>query len=176
MITRFSLRSQVSRAQFSWRVCLATALSMALPLLPLKAAKPPLARTPAPAMVEHDCAPWDGPAFGLWIPAKDLGGTKDSWISIRIWQRPEASRGQFTFPERSPRQKGSAMLFLKLPSPRAINWQQQPRQELVGRVRFIRISDHGDVLGELDFSSNQTIHLHGRFVARWISAQRAGCG
>jgi len=116
MITRFSLRSQVSRAQFSWRVCLATALSMALPLLPLKAAKPPLARTPAPAMVEHDCAPWDGPAFGLWIPAKDLGGPKDSWISIRIWQRPEASRGQFTFPERSPRQKGSAMLFLKLPS------------------------------------------------------------
>lgn len=152
---------------------LVTACSMALPL---KAGIPPLTTTPAAAMVEHDCAPWDGPAFGLWIPGAELGGPRESWVHLRIWQRPEDSRGPFTFPESSPRQKGSVRLYLKRPSPRSLNGQQQPHQDVSGTVRFLQIRDHADVLGELDLSSPQAIHLRGRFVARWISSHRVICG
>ncbi len=70
------------------------------------------------ATVQHDCAPWDGPAFSLWIPAEGGGGAAPSWLLLRIWQAPQASMGSVSFADPSLR-KGSVMLFRNHRSPRS---------------------------------------------------------
>ncbi|BFM38226.1 hypothetical protein [Synechocystis sp. LKSZ1] len=126
--------------------------------------------------VEHDCAPWDGAAFGLWIPAEKFGGRSNSWIHLRIWRAPEESRTTFIFPDQSQGQEiGTVMYYLDLKLPQSIVWQKQPRQELKGKVRFTRVNNNESVLGEFDFLSERNIHLKGNFEARWIN-KRALCG
>ena len=128
------------------------------------------------AIVEPDCAPWDGPAFGLWIPGEELGGSINSWIYLRIWQQPEESAGTFNFPHGGSRQKGAVTYFLDLASPKNISWQKQSRQELKGSVHFSRISKKESVLGELDFISDKNVHLRGSFAAKWVVGKQLVCG
>lgn len=120
------------------------------------------------ATVEHDVAPWDGPAFGLWIPAERFGGKRDSWIYLRIWSAPEKSERKFVFPDKSVK-IGAVVYFLDLKSPQLLDLQSQPRQEVKGWVRFIKVNHEQPVVGEFDFVSEQAISLKGRFEAQWIS-------
>jgi len=120
---------------------------------------------------EHDIAPWDGPAFGIWIPAEKFGGRPDSWIYVRIWDAPEKSQKKFAFPDKSMR-LGAVMYFQDLKSPRLLDWKRQPRQELKGWVRFMRANSSQPVVGEFDFLSEQAIPLKGRFEAHWINKGR----
>lgn len=120
------------------------------------------------ATVERDCAPWDGAAFGLWIPAENFGGKPDSWIYLRIWHQPEKSRTTFFFPDKTGK-NGRVIYYLDLKSPQSIVWQKQPRQELNGQVHFIRVNEKESVLGEFDFLSEGNIHLKGNFEAQWIN-------
>ena len=154
----------------------AFALSSNLSALPLKSGKLKEAILTPLAIVEHDCAPWDGPAFGIWIPAETLGGSIRSWVYLRIWQRLEDSKDLFTFPNVSQKQKGAVMYLLDLASPKDMNWQKQSRQQLKGTVRFLRVSAKENVLGELDFISEKNIHLRGRFEAKWNHDHKAVCG
>lgn len=147
-------------------------LPAAVPLLPAKAGKLGGGGKPAVGMAEQDCAPWDGPAFGLWIPAASLGGADDSWIYLRIWRQPEQAAGVFPFPLTANRFQGAVTYLLELPSPREIRWQSQPRQGLSGQVRFDRINRREAVRGELDFRTDQRVHLRGPFVARWLPGSR----
>ena len=118
-------------------------------------------------IAEKDCAPWDGPAFGLWIPGEGLGGTPLSWIYLRIWKKPERSLGRFTFPDKTLK-IGAVIYFLNLKSPAAVDWLSQPRQQLKGSVRFSRVNTDQNVLGDIDFVSDKNVHLSGRFEAKWI--------
>lgn len=131
-------------------------------------------RTELSATVEHDCAPWDGAAFGLWIPAARFGGNPDSWIYLRIWQDPDKSKTSFVFSDKTGK-IGNVRYYLALKSPQLIVWEKQPHQELKGQVRFIRINESESVLGEFDFLSEKSIHLKGNFEARWIN-KMALCG
>lgn len=124
------------------------------------------------ALAEHDCAPWDGPAFGLWIPGDNLGGRAHSWIYLRIWQAPRLSLGEFRFPDQTVKPKGAVIFFLDLPSPRQINWSQQPRQKMTGTVRFSRVRDDENIIGSLDFVTEKNLHIRGPFEAKWIGAKR----
>jgi len=121
-----------------------------------------------PTMAEHDIAPWDGPAFGLWIPAEQYGGKADSWIYLRIWNSPERSQTKFVFPDKSMK-VGAVKYFLDLKSPRSLDWTSQPRQELKGWVRFIRSNSQQAVVGDFEFVSEEAISLKGRFEAEWIN-------
>jgi len=121
-----------------------------------------------PSTAEHDIAPWDGPAFGLWIPAEQYGGKADSWIYLRIWDEPEKSEKKFVFPDESMK-VGAAKYFLDLKSPRSLDWSSQPRQELKGWVRFIRSNSLQAVVGDFEFVSEEAIFLRGRFEAKWIN-------
>jgi hypothetical protein len=121
-----------------------------------------------PTTAEHDIAPWDGPAFGLWIPAAQFGGKPDSWIYLRIWDAPEKSQKKIVFPDKSMR-LGAAAYFLDLKSPRLLDWKRQPRQELKGWVRLIRANGGQPVVGEFNFVSEEAILLKGRFQAQWIN-------
>lgn len=118
--------------------------------------------------VEHDIAPWDGPAFTLWIPAETVGGKPDSWIYLRIWNAPETSQKKFVFPDETMK-LGAVMYFLDLQSPRAVDWTNQPRQELKGWVRFIKANRGQPVVGEFDFVAEEATLLKGRFEAQWIN-------
>lgn len=128
------------------------------------------------ATVERDCAPWDGPAFSVWIPAEKLGGPSQSWVYLRIWQQPEDSKGLFKFPSDGQRQKGAVVFFLDLESPKKLNWQNQPRQQLKGTVRFLRVDSKENVLAELDFVSDKNVQLRGNFEAKWDQDYRPVCG
>ena len=97
------------------------------------------AKTSMLGIAEKDCAPWDGPAFGLWLPGEGLGGPPKSWIYLRIWKEPRKSLGRFTFPDMTLK-VGAVIYFLKLESPKMIDWQNQPRQQLKGSVRFSRVN------------------------------------
>lgn len=118
------------------------------------------------AMAEPDFSPWDGPAFGLWIPADTCGGRPDSWIYVRIWNAPEESEREFVFPDGSLR-LGAATYLLDLEHPHAVDWSSHPRLELKGRVRFIKANRGQPVVGELDFVSEEGALLKGRFHAHW---------
>jgi len=120
------------------------------------------------ATAEHDIAPWDGPAFGLWIPAEKFGGKPDSWIYLRIWDAPEKSQKKFVFPDRSMK-VGAVVYFLDLKSPRSLDWKSQPRKEVKGWVRFIRADRRQAIVGEFDFVSEEAISLKGQFEAEWIN-------
>jgi hypothetical protein len=121
-----------------------------------------------PTTAEHDIAPWDGPAFGIWIPAEQFGGKPDSWIYLRIWDAPEKSLKKVDFPDKSMR-LGRVAYFLDLKTPRSLDWKSQPRQELKGWVRFMRANGKQPVIGEFDFVSEDAISLKGRFEAQWIN-------
>ncbi|KEF41965.1 MAG: hypothetical protein ER33_08180 [Cyanobium sp. CACIAM 14] len=101
-------------------------------------------------------------------PRRPARGADPSWIHLRLWQPPEQSAGEFSFPLTSSRQKGAVIYFPGLASPRAIRWQSQPRQNLSGRVRFVRINGREAVEGELDFLTDRKVRLRGTFVARWV--------
>lgn len=118
--------------------------------------------------VEHDIAPWDGPAFSLWIPAETFGGKPDSWIHLRIWNAPEESQKKVVFPDETMK-SGAVMYLLDLKSPRAVDWASQPRQELKGWVRFITANPGKPVVGEFDFVAEEAALLKGRFEAQWIN-------
>jgi len=125
------------------------------------------AKNPMLGIAENDCAPWDGPAFGLWLPGEGHGGPLKSWIYLRIWKHPGQSLGRFTFPDKTLK-VGSVIYFLNLESPKAIHWQSQARQQLKGSVRFSRVNRDENILGELNFVSEKNIHLRGKFEAKWI--------
>lgn len=131
-----------------------------------------MVKQPVLAIAEHDCAPWDGPAFGLWIPADDLGGGFHSWIYLRIWQDPRHSLGAFHFPDQAVKPKGAVVFFADLPSPQQINWSKQPRQQMKGTVRFTRVRVDQNIIGSLDFVTDRNVHLRGAFEARWIGSKR----
>lgn len=120
------------------------------------------------ATVEHDEAPWDGPAFSVWIPAETFRGKPDSWIYLRIWNAPEESQKKFVFPDETMK-LGRVVYFLDLKSPRTVDWTSQPRQELKGWVRFIKANSRQPVVGEFDFLSEEATSLKGRFEAEWIN-------
>lgn len=116
--------------------------------------------------VERDISPWDGPAFGLWIPADRFGGTPDSWIYLRIWNAPEKSEGTFVFPDETMK-VGAVRYFVDLKSPHGVDLSSQPREELKGWVRLIKANREQPVVGEFDFVSENAALLKGRFQAQW---------
>lgn len=179
----FSEPVQLPRTHRSSQLKLRSLLIMTIPALinafltlPAQAGSEK-SRTSPSALVEHDCAPWDGPAFGVWIPAEGLGGAAHSWIYFRIWQRLEDSVGRFSFPNDTlQRQKGAVTYFLNLETPQKLDWQNQSRRALIGNVRFTRVSQTQNVLGEVDFTTDQNVRLRGSFSARWLASRTVGCG
>jgi hypothetical protein len=129
--------------------------------------------TGLPATAEHDIAPWDGPAFNVWIPVEKNGGRPDSWINVRIWKEPGKSKTKFVFPDETMK-IGAAIYYSDLVSPRAIDWQTQPRQSVKGWVRFSQVNSDQPILGEFEFVTENAIPLKGRFEAQWLNRSWLG--
>ena len=118
------------------------------------------------ASVEHDCAPWDGLAFTIWIPTTEPNGKSQGWIRISIWQTPEVSGRSFTFPDTSQR-IGTATYWPQLKSRAQVILSQHVHEDLAGKLHFTRLNDRDSALGEFEFVTGSNTHLAGRFEAAW---------
>jgi hypothetical protein len=113
-----------------------------------------------PAVINRDCAPWDGAAFTVTIPYAPA-----STIDISIWQAPEISLPvTFEFPDSSGR-VGNAVY----------RPQFGPPAQLTGTAFFWRVGEGGPVEGDFNFERGNGIQLRGKFKAEWGN-QRALCG
>jgi hypothetical protein len=121
---------------------------------------------PSMGTAESDCAPWDGPAYDVWIPGKKFGGESDSWIQIVIWQPVNTSEKKFAFPDLSGK-LGHAAYFTDLKSYRQANFSSIYHYKLSGTVQFVRVNDRESILGELDLAGEKGLHLQGKFEAAW---------
>ena len=110
---------------------------------------------PAPmflATINRDCAPWDGSAFTLSIPAED--GTI---IHISIWQSPDIKLPvTFSFPDQTG-QIGTAYIRPEL----------HPLQQLSGEVSFKRVEEGIPVEGAFNLETESGKQFKGRFKAEW---------
>jgi hypothetical protein len=113
----------------------------------------------------RDCAPWDGPAFTLMLPAPGVGGSRDLSLRISIWQAP-AIRTPRTLPLPVGAKLGGAVL-------------QPPRgqvQLLQGSVTIDKGVPEAPVQGQFDLTTPQGVRYRGRFRAPWDGGVQARCG
>ena len=128
------------------------------------------ARTdPIAATIQGDCAPWDGAAFRVTIPAATLGTQKDSAsIGIAIWKSPHiASRTTFRFADgTSPVPDSGA----------AVLWSKGGQAErLRGSVTFDSVSSDAPVDGAFELTSKSGSRFAAQFHATWLKV-RMFCG
>lgn len=113
------------------------------------------AETPAqvyPAVVNRDCAPWDGSAFTISIPLED-----GSNVAISIYRSPDIRRStSFSFPDESMRE-GNALLLLPVGTP----------EPLRGNAWFRRVEPGMPVEGRFQLWNEAGAQFEGRFVAEW---------
>jgi hypothetical protein len=113
-----------------------------------------------PAVINRDCAPWDGMAFTVTIPYAPV-----STIDISIWQAPDISLPvTFRFPDSSGR-VGNAVYRPGFGEP----------EQITGTAFFRRVGEGGPVEGEFNFERENGVRLRGKFKAEWGN-QRALCG
>jgi len=105
-----------------------------------------------PSTVNLDCAPWDGPAFTVFVQY-DPG----TMIIISFWQPPNIPyRSTFSFPDEDG-QMGNAYLAPALGSYAALN----------GEVMLQRVSADKPVEGSFRLTSEGGDYFEGRFEAEW---------
>lgn len=113
-----------------------------------------------PAVIQADCAPWDGAAFTLSIPF-DTG----QLARISIYRAPDFQlRTTFSFPDTTGR-VGNAVYQPELGE----------AQTITGRLTVDPVALDTPVRGEFDLQSTDGLRMRGRFEATWIQAQ-AMCG
>ena len=105
-----------------------------------------------PAVVNRDCAPWDGGAFTVSIPVAER-----TRIAISIYRSPEIQfPTSYSFPDKSG-QEGHALLLLPTGKP----------QPLTGKAWFQRVDQGSPVEGRFRFHSESGVQFEGKFVAGW---------
>lgn len=105
-----------------------------------------------PAVINRDCAPWDGSAFTVSIPLDD-----GSNMAISIYQSPDIKLpASFSFPDESMKE-GNALLLLPGGS----------SEQLTGNAWFQRAEQGIPVEGRFRLRSESGVEFEGKFVAEW---------
>ncbi|HZJ22609.1 MAG TPA: hypothetical protein VFD54_04820 [Anaerolineales bacterium] len=109
-----------------------------------------------PATIHKACAPWDGPAFTLFISLND-----GNFMQVFIWQAADIPVPvTFGFPDQTG-QVGFAY----------IGPIHEPlQQEQSGEVSFQRVEKDVPVEGEFDFRTENGKRFIGKFKAEWDNA------
>jgi hypothetical protein len=115
----------------------------------------PAGQTPAqtfPAIINRDCAPWDGGAFTMSFRYDPI-----TTITISIWQSPSFPLPiTFSFPDET-RKAGTVYAVQEL----------DPLEELTGKVTFWRVEQGIPVEGEFNLNAASGKHFKGKFRAEW---------
>ena len=105
-----------------------------------------------PAVVNRDCAPWDGSAFTVSIPWH-AGAS----IAISVYRSPDIQfPTSLSFPDASM-DEGHALLLLPTGGP----------EPLTGKTWLERVDQEAPVEGRFQFRSEAGIEYEGRFTAEW---------
>lgn len=120
-----------------------------------------LSAGPIAATIQSDCAPWDGPAFRVTIPAASFGAGYDSaTISVSIWKAPKipaSTTFDLSVSYSSGEHPGAAMLSLKPGQSERLN----------GSVTFESVTDSAPVRGSVDLATKTGTHFKASFIAAW---------
>lgn len=104
-----------------------------------------------PAMIDRDCAPWDGAAFTVSIPVEK------TIVTISIYRSPELRLpATFAFPDETL-MEGNAFLLLPVAMP----------EPLSGKVSFQRVEQGIPVEGAFDLVTQSGREFKGQFKAEW---------
>ena len=105
-----------------------------------------------PAVINRDCAPWDGSAFTVSIPISD--GTT---IVISIWTTPDINFPvTYSFPDKTMNVGNAFVLY-----------QAGSLEQLTGTVSVRRVEDGHPVEGKFDLSAENGKQFNGQFKAEW---------
>jgi hypothetical protein len=105
-----------------------------------------------PAVINRDCAPWDGSAFTVQIPWQ-----RGDVIDISIWQAPDIQFAKtFSFPDNTG-QVGNA----------SYRSASDEYQQLSGTVFFQGVDEGRPVAGRFDLVMEAGQHIEGQFKADW---------
>ena len=105
-----------------------------------------------PAIINRDCAPWDGAAFTVSILLNDR-----VTMAISIYRSPEIKLPtSFSIPDETMRE-GNALLLPPTGVP----------EQLTGQVWFQRVNEGMPVEGRYRFRSEAGVQFEGKFVAEW---------
>lgn len=105
-----------------------------------------------PAVINRDCAPWDGSAFTVSVQM-DSGTV----IYISIWQAPDITFAKtFSFPDETG-QVGYAYILPEL----------DPLEELSGTVSLGSVVEGMPLEGRFNFTSERGGQFTGQFIAEW---------
>ena len=110
------------------------------------------------ALAMRDCAPWDGPAFRVFVsePGQTTPNREASWLEIALWRTPDIKRATtITFPDQGG--KVGLVIFEGSASP-----------GVSGTVTFRKAAWGEDVEAEFDFRALDGRHVTGRFRAPWL--------
>ena len=114
-----------------------------------------------PATIHRACAPWDGPAFTIFISLND-----ENIMQVFIWQAADIKFPvTFAFPDETG-QVGFAYIG---PIHEPLQQQQS------GEVSFQRVEEDMPVEGEFDLRTENGKRFIGKFKAEWNNAT-AMCG
>jgi hypothetical protein len=104
------------------------------------------------AVINRDCAPWDGAAFTVSISYDPM-----VTVTISIWQSPDIKYpATFRFPD----QTGRAGQAYYLPEPDAL-------EPLTGTVTFDRVEQGLPVEGQFNLTAGRGRPFKGNFTAEW---------
>ena len=105
-----------------------------------------------PAIVNRDCAPWDGAAFTVSIPYDSI-----STIEVSIWQSADIKLPTvYSFPDESGR-IGNAVHRSQIGL----------AEQLTGKLFFWRVEQGMPIEGEFNFTSGRSGRFEGKFKAEW---------
>ena len=112
------------------------------------------------AIINRDCAPWDGSAFTVSIPM-----SAGAVVDIYIWQSPDIKFSKtFSFPDNTG-QVGNASL-------RSVSGEYE---QLSGTVFFQRVDEGSPVAGRFELVTEAGQRFEGQFEAGWEN-RVAVCG
>jgi hypothetical protein len=113
------------------------------------------------AVINYSVAPWDGTAYEILIPLKEMEGASNPFIRIDIWGNPEFHKGE-TFQltgDSHSKERGRAnfqsVLNKSLP------------ESLKGTISFKSLQKGHPVSGTFDFLSSSGKVFKGQFQAVW---------
>ncbi len=119
------------------------------------------------ALVMHSCAPWDGPAIGIYLTKEpaSCGKTVAPYLSIYIW-RGLRTTGPKTIVFKETGDNGGASRCMKA---------NECERATSGRVSFVKFDENGNVQGTYEFRFKDGSVEQGSFKAEWCH-ERVICG
>ena len=119
---------------------------------------------PIKAVINYSVAPWDGSAYEILIPLKDVPNSSNPFIRINIWGNPEFQKSEvfrFSGKDSSGDSKESGRAAFQ--SVLNKSWPET----LAGTVSFKTLEKGQPVFGTFDFVTADGRTFRGMFQAIW---------